>query len=90
MTVFVPESVPPPGLVNKETVIELVALETSALLLSSTCTATAIAAPAVELAGCVENDSLVPGPAMTTPPMTKLELVAGVSIATGGALAEKV
>src|SRR3954463_7675004 len=60
-TVAAPDSVPPPGLVPIATVMLAVELVTVLLNASCTvtCTAGAIATPAVALAGCTVNASLV-------------------------------
>src|SRR3954470_15828683 len=60
-TVVVPESVPPPGLVPMATV--MLAVDPVTVLLNASCTVTctegAMATPAVALAGCTVNASLV-------------------------------
>src|SRR6185295_14515440 len=60
-TVVVPESAPPPGLVPIATVMLAVELVTVLLNASCTvtCTAGAMATPAVALDGCTVNASLV-------------------------------
>jgi hypothetical protein len=67
-TVFVPERVPPDGLVWMAMVIAFVAVETIFPNESSTvtCTAGAIEAPVVTLEGCTVNASFAGVPAAVT------------------------
>src|SRR6185295_203669 len=76
-TVVLPESAPPPGLVPMATVMLAVELVTVLLNASCTvtCTAGAIDAPAVELAGCTVKANLVAAAGL----MVNAELEAPVS-----------